>query len=517
MRTLLLLTLLGGLASCAPDYEDAPVKLAGVGYNPDEIGPSPTPYGGVVEYSWVNFAGGGLSLSLMGLSGYDEVGPSFAGFAPPYSAVFGFSYLFDHRLAAADTLAGVTSVPPEVEDACYTSFDASGPIGSFKTVDVGSYMEFRTTDEDRSGGMRLDRIPAEFPPNPQDAFVYYIAVDYWSPETLYGLLPSDGRNADDPGSMTPTVIRTANFPFGQEVEYRFPGGLQEAEVPVGSLPRPSSAVDGGNTRYSLPAAPGGVIVEWNGPRFDRYGLPEADGASGPVSTCLAYLDPAEAPTDPADCAETASMAISDAVGQVYTGPWDTSDGKVRFRWNPGTDDVVDDFVSISVRFLGPVDTTDPFFKENVVQVEPDADAQRAWREAGAPPGADIPMGRRTPQPCETDADGNPVGEWVFDDAYETYDGELAPAMRGNPSHNLAELVCRLKDDGEYELTTAQLQEAMDYARAHGSQGAIFYFARSTEVEADVPPAKDQYDQKLDISPIKLTSRAVDIGRFWYEE
>jgi hypothetical protein len=51
---------------------------------------------------------------------------------------------------------------------------------------------------------------------------------------------------------------------------------------------------------------------------------------------------------------------------------------------------------------------------------------------------------------------------------------------------------------------------------HGAEGAVFYLARSTEVEAIVPPAKDQYRQKLDISPIKLTSRAIDIGRFWLE-
>jgi hypothetical protein len=46
---------------------------------------------------------------------------------------------------------------------------------------------------------------------------------------------------------------------------------------------------------------------------------------------------------------------------------------------------------------------------------------------------------------------------------------------------------------------------------------VFYLARSTEVEAEVPAAMDQYRQKLKISPIKLTSRAIDIGRFWFEE
>ncbi len=51
MKNLFLLSLAALGVSCAPDYSDATTKMVGVGYNPDEIGPAPTPYGGVVEYS----------------------------------------------------------------------------------------------------------------------------------------------------------------------------------------------------------------------------------------------------------------------------------------------------------------------------------------------------------------------------------------------------------------------------------------------------------------------------------
>ena len=88
---MVIMTLLLTLLACAPDYQDVAVKTVGVGYDPEQIGPSPTPYGGVVEYSWVNFAGGGLSLALMQLGSFDEVGPNMVGFAPPYAAVYGFS------------------------------------------------------------------------------------------------------------------------------------------------------------------------------------------------------------------------------------------------------------------------------------------------------------------------------------------------------------------------------------------------------------------------------------------
>lgn len=506
-RTLLCVLAVLPAFSCAPDYEDVPTKLVGVGYDPNEIGPSPTPYGGVVEYSWVNFAGSGLSLALMGLGSFDEVGPNMVGFRPPYAAVYGFSYVFDTKLSAADSLGGVTSVPPEVDDTCYTTFEATGPIGSFKTVDVGSWMKLTTPDG--SAGLQLDRLPGDYPPDPRDVFIYYSGIDFWSPNPMYGLV-ANGENRIE--NFDRVLLRGDNFPFGQEVEFSFPGGWSDVEAPVASLPRPSASVDGGNTRLALPGALGGVQMEWNGPRYDAWG--NVTSGAGPARTCLAYAaaDGAD-PAGAADCAEADFLDAADYVGQIYTGPWDTEDGQVTFRWEPGNNG--DEYVSLAVRFLGPVDMDDPNFKERVIEVPPTDAVESAWTRArrdGLVPDVDtIPDGRRPPTACEDDA------KWVFDDAYLDGDGDLAPHMRGDPFHNVAELTCRLADDGEFVLTEAMLQEALTYAARGGAQGAVFYFARSTDAEAVVPAAKDQYNQRLDISPIKLTSRAIDIGRFWYEE
>jgi hypothetical protein len=502
MRALLLIALAGGLASCAPDYEDVPTKLVGVGYNPDEIGPSPTPYGGVVEYSWVNFSGGGLSLALMGLGSFDEVGPGLVGYKPPYAAVYGFSYVFDTKLASADSLGGVTSVPPDVDDTCYTTFAAGGPIGSFKTVDIGSWLEFRGTEAD-DAGFRLDRFPKDYPGNPQDAFVYYIGIDFWTKQSTSGLVQTDDSN--DPDDLSEVVVRSRNFPFGEEVEFAFPGALTPVEVPVASMPLPSSAVDGGNARYTLPSDPGGVVMSWKGPQFDSYGR---EIGAGTIATCLSFAAPGAAPVDPSDC--EGFDPGNEPVGQTYTGPWNTEEG-VTFRWNQGENP--DEYVSLAVRFLGPVDRSDPSFAERVVKVTADGPAERAWEAAQddglIPPDAAVPEGRRAPTACEE-------GEWVFDDAYENAVGGYVPAMQGNPLDNVAEVTCRLADDGEYTLTAAQLEEAITYARRVGAEGAVFYFARSTETEARVPAVKNQFDQRLEISPIKLTSRAVDIGRFWFD-
>jgi hypothetical protein len=459
-----------------------------------------------VEYSWVNFSGAGLSLALMGLGSFDEVGPNFVGFQPPYAAVYGFSYVFDTKLASADSLAGVTSVPPDVDDTCYTTFSARGPMGSFKTVDVGSWLEFRTTNDTHDGGMRLDRTPGDYPANPQDLFIYYLGFDYYGKDARYG--KADYRGRPGVNTLEDVLLRPRNFPFGEEVEFRFPGAVTSQEAPVASLPLPSSAVEGGNTRFSLPQDPGGVHLSWNGPRYDSWGRPvEGDGAQ---ATCLSYAAPSQDPSDEAACRNLAVDGTP--TGQMYTGPWDTSDGRLHFQWTPGTEE--SGYVSLAIRFLGPVDREDPAFAERIVRVTPGGDATRAWssavRDGDIPSGLDVPEGRRAPQACEE-------GEVAMKDSFLDAQNELVPALRGDPFNNVAEVTCRLKDDGDYTLTAAQLEQALTYARRSGAEGAIFFFARSTEAEAVVPAAKGQFGQRKEISPIKLTSRAIDIGRFWLEE
>ena len=400
-----------------------------------------------------------------------------------------------------------TSVPPEVDDTCYTSFDATGPIGSFKTVDVGSWMDLST--QDGAGGFRMDRLPGDYPPNMQDMFIYYIGFDYWAADPIYGKVPQSG--SDEPSRMDDILVRKANFPFGEQVYYSFPGAIGRQQAPVGSLPRPSASVEGGNTYYRLPNAPGGVMVSWSGPRYDGWGHEVGSGAQ---STCLSYAAPGATPTTAADCIGADAPASSEFTGQMYTGPWDTDDGTLTFHWDQPDVPSEGEYVSLAVRFLGPVDREDANYVERVIEVEPSSDADAAWRAAvrdgSIPDGTETPIGRRAPTPCEDD------GKWVFDDAYTGADGELVPTMRGDPFNNVAEVTCRLADDGEYTLTTAQVEDALTYARSRGAEGVVFYLARSTETEAVIPPAMDQYRQKLEISPIKLTSRAVDIGRFWFE-
>lgn len=493
------------LVGCAPDYQNSDVKLVGVGYNPEEIGPPSEPSGGILEYSYVDFAGAALSLGMMGFASTDPIGPDMGGYGPPYNAVSTFGYVFSEKLPGAESV-GLTAVPPEVEDSCYTAWSTSGPLGSFETVDVGSKVSILS--EDGTSGVNIDRYPTDYPGDAQDAFVYYISFEQYRAQATMGHIPGE---TNKPDKMSEVILQPANFPFGQELNVSFPGGFAPDYAPISSMPLPSSSA--GETRLRLPTDPGGIMMSWNGPRYNAWG--QAEGADGAYSTCLMYRrDDTLVPGDPADCTGMAASQSINVEGQMYTGPWDTTDGNVTFKWvaNEASDDVV----SLSVRFLGPVDEEDPAFKEEVVVVPSNGKSAAAWATAqtdGAiPADYECPDGRRAPTPCETEG-----AQWLLDDNLHDVNGKLVPWMRGDPNDHLAEVTCRVKDDGEFVLTSAMVEEALTYGRAHGAQGAVFYFSRGVQADMTVPDVRDSYNKRHTITPVKLASRAVEIGRFWFEE
>jgi hypothetical protein len=491
------------LAACAPDYENADVKIVGIGYNPEEIGPPSEPAGGILEYSWVNFAGAALNLGVMGFSSYDPIGPENAGYHAPYAAVNAFGYIFSHKLPGAQDL-GLTAPPPEVDDACYTAFSPSGPLGSFETVDVGSRIDI--TNDEGTHGVTLSRIPGDYPANSQDAYTFYNGFDLWRTEPVVAKVPGDNNK---PSSMTDVIHLKASFPFGETLNVSWPGGFAPDGAPMASMPQPLASV--GEAKVTLPQEIGGVMMEWNGPRYDSWGTAAADA---PQSTCLQFRsDESLQPSSASDCDGKDVTTESGYSGQMYTGPWDTTDGQVAFRWTPGSNP--DEVVSLNVRFLGPIDQTDEGFFEEVIEVDPDAKAKGSWNalasQGSVPADSECPTGRRSPTACEDGA------SWLLDDSIYAYDGELAPWMRGDPNNKVVEVTCRLKDDGEFVLTNEMLADAITYARAHSAAGSIFYFARGLETDMTVPDAADSYKQRHSITPVKVATRAVDVGRFWYEE
>ena len=277
-------------------------------------------------------------------------------------------------------------------------------------------------------------------------------------------------------------------------------------------PYPSAAASEGYA-HVLPNRPEGVMMSWDGPQYSGDGIEIGTGAT---STCLQFQAHDKPPTSADDCLSLQEMPEpvegQYPRGQVYTAPWDTSDG-ITFDWVPSSNDV-DEVLSISVRFLGPVDTDNEDLNEGIVSIEPNSSAIGAWDRAIAggtiPEGAEIPTGRRPALACDEDEDI----DWVFDDDL-MQGGEYLSSLQGSPFRNVAEVTCNLDDAaGTFTLSEEILADALAYARQHDAKGAIFYINRSTRTPLDLPPVRDYVGKKHETGPVLVVSNAVQIGRFW---
>jgi len=432
-----------------------------------------------MEYNWINFAGAGLNLGFAGLLSTEEVGGG-SGFKPPYALVYSFGYIFDTKLTGVESISVVPAAPTAL-DSCYTSYEAQGPIGSFTTVDVGDAIDWVLPGADSTARMTVDRTPADYPTNPQDLFVYYFGLESWRPDAVMSRVPGATDAATD---MEEYLLRSSNFPFTEEVEWQFPGALVPFEAPVGSIPLPSTAVPEGSPTITLPARSEGVMMSWNGPRYDYQGDLLEGYESGEQSTCLEYIRSVDdAPAAVADCGETTVVSSGDTLtGQIYTGPWDTENGEVMFAWEVPEAASADEQLSITVRFLAEIEEDSPNYQVRLAH-------------------------ERSAMACEE-------GDWTFNPDL-TYRDEFVTQMRGDPQHTLVEVTCRVQDDGEFRLATDHLADAMSIADAKNAQGSVFFFTRTSTSEAVVPDAKDSYDKRRHISPVLLSARTVELGRFWY--
>ncbi len=501
------LSLVALLVGCGLPATPTDVKFAGVGLDPEEIGPSPSYYGGVIEYDYVNFAGAGLPLGLMGLVSYDEVGPGFSNMKPPYAMVTGTAFIMDSDLPATDTLFGTFGTPSPAVGTCYTNYEPRAYLNN--TADAGDHITLASTDDSDYFEYTIGRRPSHWLMDNQEAlFTYYMDLDAYQSEPLYALAPGASGSLENAEKR---LLKAPNYKHGAEVEVSFPGGLPPHEAPVASIPMPLAA-DDGNHRMMLPNEPMGVMLSWVGPVYDAHGemlLSGGDVADGGgYRTCFQYLRHDESPVDPADCltlqeppfdpdtdfeelvAETTSKA------QMYTGPWDT-EGGVTLQWLPAEAPVEGESVTVSVRFLGPVDTDDKYKREALVPVE-DEDGFVGYREATA---------------CEQEGDDF---QWEVDPGLLKEDGSFIDSLQGEPTHTLAEVTCTVPDTGEFTITSEIIENAMDYALRHDAQGAVFYMTRTTATDIDTPPVRDKDGQRRDISAIRATSASAVIGRFWWD-
>lgn len=517
-----------GLLACGIPGTEADIKFAGVGYDPEEIGAEPTDAGGLIEYTWVGFAGGQLSLAALGLLSFDEAGPDMIGFKPPYGIVNGTAFVFDTPLPSPDAMFGSYAAPPDVVGTCQTVFEPQAYLST--VADVGSGITLETPDG--SAGFTINRRPFVYPPTVQNIFPYYSEIASW--RATAWTRPAPGADSNQLGDMGETVLARPNYPFGEVVDISWPGGLPPEEATYASVPMPLAAA-GGDTTMQLPQVPEGFLLEWTGPRFDPITRTWVEDGSL-HQQCLRFTDSdATLGTDedgsassagslsPADCLELPEPPEDGAlIGQIYTPPWKTTDG-LTLRWDPDLVADSGDTLSVSIRLLGPVDETDYYFVEDRVFVDPDESIQEDWADlisdleqdgvdfGGSPP--PVPDGERPSLACDPEEDVN----WVFDSALRESDGGYIPSLQGDPLHNMVEVTCTLDPSaGEYTISPEQLATALSFADQYGATGAMFYVARTQTKTIDIPPVRDNYGNQRASNTVTAVAKAVQVGRFWYD-
>lgn len=507
-RMLLAASLL--LAGCGLPTTESNIKFAGVGLDPDEIGATPSPSGGLVEYVWVEFAGGQLSLAALGLLSFDEAGPASVGFKPPYAVVNGTGFVFDTDLGNPDAQFGSFARPPSVVGNCETVYEPQAYLSN--VADLGNAITLET--EDGSAGFKINRRPFVMPPVIQDVFPYYSELGSWRSQAWTHRVPTgDGTALSD---MTESVLARPNYPFGQTVLMDFPGGLPPMEATYNSIPVPLAA-GGGDRSVQLPEQPMGFMLEWTGPRMDAATRAWVD--DGQVHrACLRYAQTTDMPANPADC-----MTLPDAptdgnlVGQVYTPPWKTTEG-LTLKWEPDNDTT--DTISFTIRFLGPVDETESYFVDDYVDVQPISDIENDWDDliddGEVPESAAFPQGVRDSLACDDEEDV----QWKFQPGLREGpegSGKYVPTLQGDPLHTSVEVTCTVDPaSGEFTITNEMLESALAFADQYDAAGAVFYVARTQTSQVEVPAVRDSVGNRREIAPVTVVSKAVQVGRFWYD-
>jgi hypothetical protein len=517
MKTNLLLAfpLLLNLAACGREVEVETYKTAGVGLNPAEIGPRPVDYGGLIEYNFVDFSGAALPLGLTGLVAFDEVGPGLIEMKPPYALITGTGFVLDADLPQMDSLFGSFGAPLDAVGSCYTNFEPRAYLNT--TADVGTEITFTGKDEDFQ--FRLDRRPGLYPENNvQNVFPYYTSLGSWRPSAqLKRADPGSGVVADGGHE----VLRPANYMHAADAIVRFPGGIPPEDAPVSSIPMPLAA-GAGDVTLRLPNQPQGIMLSWSGPRYAKDGSVLGDGEQ---RTCFEFATRPDDPASNGDCAQLwePPAESGSVVGQMYTAPWETDSG-LTFSWVPPEESSESyETVVIGVRLLGPVDTDSEYKRVSRISVPASSGLAANWEEFQQDPYNWIPDDQRPPTvgyrealACESEQDGD--FDWVVDPAL-LKDPEdptsFIDSLQGEPSYTVAELICNVPDTGEFTVTPEMLSFALDYGAIHGASGAIFYFARTSAKDVVTPPVRDRYGQKRPISPVRLQSSSVKLGRFWW--
>jgi hypothetical protein len=502
--------------ACARDTADAGVKTIGVGFDPGELFPGPEPRGGILDGTLLQFKGTNLDLGVTGL--FFSTGAFTDPLNDPFDAIASYGYLFAPALTTADEYQLVSPKGPDIPETCFVQVDARGPLGSFRTVDVGQSISLVTDPGDFELRSILDmrREPQDYPANTSDVFIVYSAVA----PLFFG-----------------HEVVPDNWAFGENVTLHFDGGLPPEGAPVASIPLPSDAADARVDKEE------GDPTIWS--PDDLTGVAVSNNLDGSESVVMRY--------DPV------GLSLPDPRG---------NDGVLHVTWDalpetPGDDetDVRPEgatVVTISIKLLGrsPGQRTEDGNYCDAAAVTAgevhDADwlathdaSKGNWCDAGYEPATDVGndefgLDALGADSCHDglDSDGDGTCDeggcldvdgvtWLVPDPdcrrhnYQTAvcgDDDLCRDVGGDrdPDGHAGDLVCTALDDGDFTVDAAQIQALLDRVPEDEVGGAVLVVSRTAEKLITVPMVRDQVGNQEDINPVRLRLSQVQFGRLAWE-
>ena len=526
-RILLLASVAVGATSCGYNTGISDIKPVGVGYEPGDLFPGPEARGGLIDAVLLQISGQQLDLGVTGL--FFSTGAFTDPQTELFETVLSFGYFFSPAIISADEWQFISPKGPDIEEACIVQVNSGGPLGQLTTVDVGDRVSLTNLQENGEDPTRLDlsRNPQTYPTNTTRVSISYSGTDVYRPAS--------------PGFP-------GNWAFGQAIEMHFDGGLPPANTPVASIPRPSDAEDpragkeAGDPRSFSPDDLGAVQVtnrlnpdaeDWVTMRYSpgqnmpnptrndkvlsvRWEPPVSDGPSQvTIGLKLLGADEPYLLDDDEFCVsslpEEGGVADQDALEAYNARKVKWCDDGYEPDTAIGNDESGLDYLATEDTCHDGVDSDHPQGPNGTDPGIPELPPEE-WDPALSD-GCD-----------ETGCEIN--GVWVEPDpdcARHVYATATCIADHcvdngggRSPEEHLGELICTATDDGEFTVSTEQIDRLLAGLADEEILGAIMSVSRVNEQLVNVPLARDQIGNEDNINPVRLRLAQVQYGRVDWE-
>jgi len=496
------------LTGCSRNTTDAGVKAIGVGYDPGELYAGPEAKGGIIDAAVMEMKGTHLDLGVTGFFGTGDafVDPN----TDPFKLVLGFSYLFSPAILSADEWQLATPKGPDLLDNCLVQLNTRGPLGSFRTVDVGDEMVLTNGSSDPAlrTEFSLARNPRDYPSGASVSIYYSSVTNYLEGHPL---LPS-------------------NWAYNEDIQLHFDGGLPPDDVAVASIPMPSSQEDPRvgkefgapfiRSPEQLEAVAVSNLIEpereqWVTMRYEptAAGLPDPRSEDGDGVIHVEWIAPADEESSSVVTINLKLLGVPEEGAYTEDGnlcdPAQVLDGDKDDLW-------LAEYQAGKGNWCDPGFEPDPLVgndESGLTQLGVDTchngidEDEDGFCDEGGCAGADgiwlLPdsdCARHTYQAavCGSDSLCRPVGGDRYFDAHQ------------------GDVICTAADDGDFTVTAETVNSLLSQVDAASIGGAVLLVTRTSEKEIRLPAVRDPVGNLDDINPVRFRTSEVQVGRFSWE-